>query len=220
MRDDRKILPRDAGPEDVCQRCGLDDDARARLETYVEALKRWNGHINLVAPSTLPEVWVRHVADGLQLLSPLRQRGMRQVLDLGSGGGVPGLVLALAEPALDVHLVESTARKCAFLRQVAQACGIDVNIHQQRIEALDAQTLGAGRQTAVTARALAPLPRLLDLAAPLLERGAQAFLLKGRQARVEMEEARRSGWRFDSEMKPSITDTEGAILMLREVRRG
>ncbi len=220
MLDDRKILPRDAGPEDVCQRCGLADDARARLETYVEALNRWNAHINLVAPSTLPEVWVRHVADGLQLLPPLRQRGMRQVIDLGSGGGVPGLVLALAEPALDVHLVESTARKCAFLRQVAQACGIDVNIHQQRIEALDAQALCAGPRTAVTARALASLPRLLDLAAPLLERGAQAFFLKGRQARMELEEARRSGWRFDSEMKPSITDTEGAILMLREVRRG
>jgi len=213
-------LPQDAGPEEVCRRFGLDDAACARLADYVAALAKWNAHINLVAPSTLPQAWVRHVADGLQLLPLLRSHGILQVVDLGSGGGVPGLVLALADPGLDVHLVESTARKCAFLRQVAQAYGIDVNIHQQRIETLDAGALGVGPHTAVTARALAPLPRLLELAAPLLKSGARAFLLKGRQLEEEVQAARREGWQFDSQTQPSITDVEGTIVILREVRRG
>ena len=209
----------DAGAQEVCARFGLDEAVCARLRAYVEALEKWNAHINLVAPSTLPQAWVRHVADGLQLLPLLRNAGVQQVIDLGSGGGVPGLVLALADPGLDVHLVESTARKCAFLRQVAQQCGIDVKIHQQRIETLDADALGIGPDTAVTARALAPLPRLLALAAPMLEKGARAFLLKGRQAAEELQEARREGWRFDSQMKSSVTDTEGKVLILQEVGR-
>ncbi len=217
MSMSEKILPADAGAKEVCARFGLDEAACARLKAYVAALEKWNAHINLVAPSTLTQVWVRHVADGLQLLPLLRAAGLKQVIDLGSGGGVPGLVLALADPALDVHLVESTARKCAFLRQVAQQCRIDVNIHHQRIETLDADALGIGPHTAVTARALAPLPRLLELAAPLFEKGACALLLKGRQAPEELEQAQREGWRFDSQVKPSVTDTEGKVLILHGV---
>ena len=213
------LLSANAGPDEVCAHFGVDAAACARLRTYVQALEKWNAHINLVAPSTLAQAWVRHVADGLQLLPLLREEGVRQVIDLGSGGGVPGLVLALAEPTLDVHLVESTARKCAFLRQVAQASGIDVNIHQARIESLDPRALGVNASTAITARALAPLPRLLALASPFLRQGAVGLFPKGRTLDRELQEARAEGWRIDSQAIPSITDAEGMILKVREVRR-
>ena len=214
-----EILPAHSGPEEVCRRFRMDEAACGRMRAYVEALAKWNACINLVAPATLPQAWVRHVADGLQLLPLLREAGIRKVIDLGSGSGVPGLVMALAAPDLDVHLVESTARKCAFLRQVAQACGIDVNIHQRRIEALEPEIFGAGPETAVTARALAPLPRLLEMAAPLLAQGGTAVLPKGRRAALELQEARRAGWRFESQLKPSVTDAEGKIIVLRGVGR-
>ena len=213
------LLSANAGPDAVCAHFGLAAAACARLRAYVEALERWNPHINLVAPSTLAQTWVRHVADGLQLLPLLRKEGMRRVIDLGSGGGVPGLVLALADPRLEVHLVESTARKCAFLRQVARACGIDVNIHKARIESLDPLMLGTDASTAITARALAPLPRLLEMAYPFLRRGAMGLFPKGRTWKREMQEAKARGWQIDSQAIPSVKDAEGMILKVREVRR-
>ena len=219
MSTSENILPVDAGAEEVCAHFGLDEAACDRLRVYVAALEKWNTHINLVAPSTLPQAWVRHVADGLQVLPLLKRQGLGKVIDLGTGGGVPGLVLALADPTLDVHLVESTARKCAFLRQVAQQCGIDVNIHQARIESLDVETLRPDAATAITARALAPLSRLLELASPFLRRGAVGIFHKGRTLQQELEAARAEGWQIDSQAIPSITDAEGNILMVREVRR-
>ncbi len=205
--------------EDVCRFFNLPEDACSRLTVYVEALKRWNPHINLVAPSTLPQAWVRHVADALQLL-PLIPFHVNQIVDLGSGSGVPGLVLALAMPERwRVHLVESTGRKCAFMRQVAQRAGVDINIHQRRIEQVDPGVLGIDENSVVTARALAPLPRLLELAVPMFERGAGAMLHKGRTAREEVEAARKAGWRFDAEFIPSVTDREAWILRLNEVHR-
>ena len=216
---EENLLPAHAGPEEVCDFFGLDKLACARLRAYVDALTKWNPHVNLVASSTVPQVWVRHVADGLQLLPLLKENDLRKVIDLGSGGGVPGLVLALAEPALDVHLVESTARKCAFLRQVAQTCGIDVNIHQARIESLDTAIVTADVHTAISARALAPLPKLLALAWPWLQNGAWGLFLKGRGMVAELEQAKREKWQFDSQAIPSVTDAEGSILMVKEVHR-
>lgn len=219
VSEDMRHLPPDAGQEEVCRFFGLPEDACARLATYVAALERWNPHINLVAPSTLKQAWVRHVADALQLL-PLVPDHVKQIVDLGSGSGVPGLVLALAVPERwDMHLVESVARKAAFMRQVAQRAGVDVNIHQRRIEQLDARALGADPHTLVTARALAPLPRLLELAGPLLEAGAMALLPKGRSAREELEASRRAGWRFTVEEFPSVTNLEAHILRVGEVGR-
>ena len=212
-------LPPDAGRDEVCRFFGLTPQACARLETYVRELRRWNPHINLVAPSTLKRAWTRHVADALQLL-PLIPEGVKRIVDLGAGSGVPGLVLALAEPERwDVHLVEAAGRKCAFMRQVAQRAGIDVNMHHERIEALAAREPIAGPDTLITARALASLPELLALAEPMLEGGTEALLPKGRTARAEVEEARRRGWRFRLEAYPSVTDKEASILRLSEVRR-
>ena len=216
--DETKRLPRGAGEREVCRFFGLSGESCARLAIYVAALQRWNPHINLVASSTLNDAWVRHVADSLQLL-PLVPDHVTQIIDLGSGSGVPGLVLALAAPGKwDMHLVEAAARKCAFLRRVAQESGIDVKIHHRRIEDVDVAALGAGRQTLVTARALAPLPGLLALAAPFLQRGAAALLPKGRAADEEIAVARRGGWRFALEIFPSVTQPGARILRLSEVR--
>ncbi len=213
-----KLLPPEAGPEEVCAFFRLDDAACARLALYVEELRRWNARMNLVAPSTLAEAWVRHVADGVQLLMHLPE-GVRQVMDLGSGSGVPGLVMALAAPhRVRWTLVESNHRKCAFLRQVAQRAGIDVNIIQKRIESLDAEALAAGHETMVVARALAPLPRLLKMASALFATGASALLPKGRQAQDELAEARQC-WQFDSQAFPSVTEADAIILLLQEIRR-
>ena len=217
-RNTVKRLPPGAGRREVCRFFGLSADACARLEIYVAALKRWNPHINLVASSTLSDVWVRHVADALQLL-PLVPEHVTQIVDLGSGSGVPGLVLALASSGKwEVHLVEAAARKCAFLRWVAQKAGIDIEIHQRRIEDVDVAALGAGRQTMIMARALAPLPQLLALAAPFLERGGMALLPKGRSADDEIAVARKEGWRFALEVFPSVTQAEARILRMSEVR--
>ncbi len=214
------LLPPDATREEVCAFFRLDDAACARLALHVDELRRWNARMNLVAPSTMPQVWTRHVADGLQLLAHL-PRDARQVIDLGSGSGVPGLVLALAAPErARFTLVESNHRKAAFLRQVAQQAGIAINMMAARIEALDAAALAVDNQTVLVARALAPLPRLLALAEPFWQAGARALLLKGREAAREMEEARKAGWQFDSRAYRSMTDHEGQVLLLQEVRRG
>ena len=212
------LLPVDADAEEVCGFFGLEDEACGRLRLYVEELRHWNARMNLVAPSTLEQVWQRHVADGVQLLEHLPEEA-RQVIDLGSGSGVPGLVMALAAPERARYvLVESSSRKCAFLRQVAQRAGVAVAVLPRRIETLDAAGLGVGPETVIVARALAPLARMLDLAAPLFEAGAQAVLLKGRQAAAEVDAARRH-WDFRADMVNSVTDAEGVIVKLREVRR-
>ena len=152
-------------------------ETRGGLERYVETLLAWQERTNLVAPSTLDDLWQRHVADSLALtpfLPPCR------VLDLGSGGGFPGIVLAVlwrGEPQAHVTMVESLARKTAFLRRALRETGGNGTVLDRRIETLDpAET---GPVDCVTARALADLPTLCALAAPFLERGARALFHKG-----------------------------------------
>ena len=217
----RKILDPDAGREEVCLQFNVSRESFARLSFYVEELKRWQKRINLVGPGTLSRVWVRHVADGLQLLPLLREGGYSQLVDLGSGGGVPGLVVALALHGYsDPHvlLVESNAKKAAFLRHVVREAGICATILNTRIEHLDMDALGCGPQTAVTARALAPLPKLLELAGPMLKRGATGFFLKGQDVDEELTEATRY-WKLRVRSYPSVTDPEGVILKVEEIRR-
>ncbi len=213
----KPLLPASAEAEEVCAFFGLDAEACDRLRMYVEELGKWNAAINLVARSTLPHAWVRHVADGVQLLGHLPDDA-EQVIDLGSGSGVPGLVMALAAPErAPFVLVESNRRKCAFLKRVAQRAGIDITVVEQRIETLDARTLGVDGRTVITARALAALDKLLDMAAPLLETGASALVPKGRTAQAELAAARQR-WHFDSQALPSVTDEQGVILKLWNIR--
>ena len=216
-----EILDPDAGPEEVCARFDVSRESCARLSLYVEELKRWQKRINLVGPGTLSRAWVRHVADGLQLLPFLREGGYAQLFDLGSGGGVPGLVVALAlygHSDTHVLLVESNAKKAAFLRHVVREAGICATILNTRIEHLDMDALDCGPRTAVTARALAPLPGLLRLAGPMLERGATGLFLKGQDVDEELTEATRY-WKLRVRSYPSVTDPGGVILKVEEIRR-
>lgn len=188
----------------------------ARLDAHVALLDTWQPKINLVGPSTLQEVWTRHVLDSAQLLGSFEARpagGPPPVwLDLGSGAGFPGLVLDHLG-AGHVHLVESDGRKCAFLRQVTIATGSQARIHTCRIERMEPFAVDI-----VTARALAPLADLLAYAEPFVSQDSEFRLLKGEQAEKELTRARQS-WTFDVESLPSRSDPRGVLLRLTGVRR-
>jgi 16S rRNA (guanine527-N7)-methyltransferase len=158
---------------------GADSRMEGRLDTYVDLLARWRKATNLISESAFSQVWARHIADSAQLLAfaPLARRWV----DLGSGAGFPGMVIAiqLAEiEGAEVHCIESDQRKCAFLRAVARATSAPAHVHATRIEALGPAMLKP--VDAVTARALAPLPGLLGLARPWLTRGAVGIFPRGR----------------------------------------
>ncbi|HVL72658.1 MAG TPA: 16S rRNA (guanine(527)-N(7))-methyltransferase RsmG, partial [Beijerinckiaceae bacterium] len=163
---------------------------------------------NLVGPGTLDRIWTRHFADSLQLLD--LAPSARTWLDLGSGAGLPGLVLGvvLAERGGRIDLVESNGRKCAFLRHAARVTGAAARVHEGRIEALVSRFAGV---EVVTARALAPLPKLLAWNERLLKTGTVGLFPKGREAEAELTEARKS-LRFEADVVPSRTDREGRII--------
>ena len=197
----------DAGRRSVA--AGVSRETLARLDAYVALLHRWQGAKNLVGPNTLAEVWSRHVADSLQLAAHAPLTGLW--VDLGSGAGFPGLVLAIlaAETgAARVALVEANTRKCAFLREVARVTGAPAEVHDARIESVVDGFVGA---TVVTARALAPLAILLDWAKPLLTAGAIGLFPKGRDAEAELTAARER-WRFEADLLPSRTASDARIV--------
>lgn len=184
-----------------------------RLVAIVALLEKWQRTINLIAPATLPTIWTRHVADSLQLV-PLAGEGVRRWVDLGSGGGFPGLVVAavLAErDGSDVTLVESDTRKAAFLREAARIAELPATVLPARIEQVAPQ-IAAGVEV-VSARALAPLPKLLDLAHPFLAQGARGLFLKGQDVDNELTESAKS-WRIDAKITESLTDKGGRIVIV------
>lgn len=183
-----------------------------RIEAFVPLLLRWNARINLIAPMTEAAVRQRHVADSLQLL-PLVPPGEGPLGDLGSGGGFPGLVLAMAVER-PVHLVESDRRKAAFLQTAAAALGLHhVQVHAERIEAVTLPPLAV-----LTARALAPLEKMLPWAERLLAPDGVAIFPKGRTALEEMQAAA-SGWTMSAERFKSSTDADASIFRLSRIRR-
>jgi 16S rRNA (guanine527-N7)-methyltransferase len=188
-----------------------------RLDVLVAQLLKWQKTINLVAPKTLPEVWTRHVADSLQVAA-LIPPDARIVVDLGSGGGFPGLAVAAAladRDGAEIQLVESDQRKAAFLREAARAMGVPVTVHNARIEsALQSWPHGAD---AVTARALAPLPRLLKLAAPLLKAGTLGIFPKGRETNDELAQAERE-WVLRADLVPSLTDPDARVVVVSSLK--
>ena len=190
------------------------DVSRETLEcvsAYLDLLRRWQRAVNLVGASTLEDPWRRHILDCAQIV-PLVPADARAVLDLGSGAGLPGLVLALLGVP-GVHLVESDQRKAQFLREAARLTGAPVTIHAQRIEQVSGLTADV-----VTARALAPLPRLLALAEPFLTPQTICLFLKGKTAEGELTEARRS-WHMFTEFLPSRSGSSGVLLKLQGVGR-
>lgn len=199
-------------PEEFQATTGVSRETLDRLRAYAELLVRWQAKINLVGPDTIPDLWRRHFLDSAQLI-PLLPQSIHRVMDMGSGAGFPGLVLAVMG-APDVHLIESDARKCAFLREVARVTGTRATIHNCRIEKVP--PLAADL---VTARALAPLEKLLDWAAPHMAPGAQCLFLKGRGSEDELTAAAKE-WNISVGRVPSLSDPSGAILHLKEVSRG
>ena len=184
-----------------------------RLDRFVATLLAWQKRINLIAPASVGEIWTRHVADSLQLL-PLAPAA-RVWLDLGSGGGFPGLAIACAladTPAARVHLIESNGKKAAFLREAVRVTGAPTIVHQARIAHMG--TRPDESIEVVTARALAPLNDLLGLAEPWMKRGAQALFPKGQDVGAELTEASKC-WKMTADLVPSRTDPKARIVMIR-----
>ena len=189
-------------------------ETMAGLVLYETLLRKWQKSINLVSSATLSELWRRHMLDSAQLAA-LAPDDARDWVDLGSGGGFPGLVIAIIlkdRPGFRMHLVESDQRKCVFLREVARETGAPVEVHAWRIEEFAAER-GATADI-VSARALAPLERLLGWAAPLFGTETIGLFLKGQGIEGELTEARK-GWIFEAEFSPSRSDPSGCVLKLR-----
>ena len=184
----------------------------ARLDAYVALLETWNRRINLVSRRSLDDVWRRHILDSAQLAA-LLPSAARVLLDLGSGAGFPGLVLALLTPGLAVHLIEADRRKAIFLREACRVTGTEAMVHDQRLEDLAPFPLDV-----VTARAFAPLPRLLDLSQSFHGPDTLFLLLKGQDVAEELTKAAKC-WNMTVERHRSLSDPRGVILSLREVAR-
>jgi 16S rRNA (guanine527-N7)-methyltransferase len=201
--------------EEFAATADVSRETSERLGRYAELLVKWQGRMNLVSAETLGDLWRRHMLDSAQLLKLLPQATL-SVADIGSGAGFPGLVLAILG-VRQVHLIESDTRKCAFLAEAARAAGLDAGrnpvIHRTRVE-----TIEGLRVDAVTARACAPLARLLGYAAPMLRPESVCLFLKGGRVGEELTQAEKT-WRMEVERFPSLSDPSGTILRINQVAR-
>lgn len=192
-------------------------ETERRFDIYVDLLARWRQTTNLISESTFPAVWTRHIADSAQLLALAPDA--RRWVDMGSGAGFPGLVIAIqliGDAGAVVHCIESDRKKCAFLRDVVRATGAPAVIHAARVEAIDQTALGT--VDAVTARAFAPLPRTLELANLWLEQGAFGIFPRGRTADNQRETLPDPS-RYSIERFPSVTDAAAVILRIATHQR-
>jgi 16S rRNA (guanine527-N7)-methyltransferase len=191
-------------------------ETEKRLDAYVDLLVQWQAKTNLVASSTLPNLWTRHISDSLQLLA--LAPSAKIWVDLGSGGGFPGLVLACAlagSPGAMVHLVERNAKKAAFLREALRITGAAGTVHLADIG--DSVDSLSGPVDCITARAVAPLHQLVGFAEPLVGRGAKALFLKGQDVEAELTEATKY-WKLTPRLHPSLTG-QGWIVELDRIER-
>lgn len=198
-------------PQDFAAECDVSRETLARLEAYAELLVSWSARINLVGANTIGDLWRRHFLDSAQLLAHV-PAATQSLIDLGSGAGFPGLVLAiLGVPG--VVLVEADARKCAFLREAARVAAAPATIRNARIESLSPQIVDV-----VTARGCAALDRLLPLAERFIGPDTVCLFPKGEKAGQELTAARRA-WTMDATCHDSRSDPRGAILCLQRVSR-
>lgn len=203
--------PEALGPEGFAATVAVSRETLDRLQIYLDLLVHWQRRINLVGRATLADPWRRHILDSAQLLRFLPDRP-GSVVDLGSGAGFPGLVLAMCGIG-GVHLIESDRRKAQFLLEVARRTDVAVDVHPARIEQLPGWPADV-----VTARALAPLPRLLELAERFLAPHSQCLVLKGAAVRNELTAASRR-WHMIPEIFTSLSDPSGAVLKLEGIAR-
>ena len=189
------------------------DAQMADLHAFLSLLTAWNERMNLVGPSALAAFWPRHAYDSAQLLTFKPEA--KTWADLGAGAGFPGLVLAIllkGTPGARIHLVESMAKRCRFLAEVAERLSLPVDIHNVRAEDLGITV------DIVTARACAPLPRLLGYAEPYLRKGATGLFLKGQDVVSELTEATKY-WKFEAELAASLSHPDGRVLQVKGLSR-
>jgi len=205
------------GPRDLQRDLGVSRETIHRLETHRRLLAEWSERMNLVGPKELELYWGRHALDCAQLaqLAPNAKRWV----DLGAGAGFPGIILAclLADtPGASVHLVESTGKKARFLEEAIKVIGLPGKVFNDRIETFGA---GDGPYDVVTARALAPLPRLMGYAKPILDRGAQGLFLKGADLDAELAATNAlNGGAYQVDVRESISDPRGRVLRVTKAR--
>ncbi|HTT98275.1 MAG TPA: 16S rRNA (guanine(527)-N(7))-methyltransferase RsmG [Rhizomicrobium sp.] len=199
------------GPEEFAAETGVSRETLARLKAYVGLLEDWNARHNLVSASSLADVWRRHVWDSAQLAKYI-PADARTLADLGSGGGFPGIVLAeLLRDRVQVSLFESIAKKCAFLAEVSGRLGLNLKIRNTRMETTDHEAFDV-----VTARACAPLDKLLGYAQHFVGSNTVCLFLKGQNVGSELTEAHKH-WKLSLQQHPSLTDPSGSLLEIREL---
>ncbi len=201
-------------PANFAERFLVSRESMEKLEAYVALLIQWQAKINLVANSTIPQIWERHIADSLQVLAHLPPE-TKAIADLGSGAGLPGLVLACCGD-WTVHFYESNLKKSAFLMEALRVTQSKGQVHSVRLETLHHVKLPT--VDIVTARALAPLPLLLDYAEPFLSAGARGLFHKGRELETELTDAQKY-WRIQFKKHTSPIDSESFLLEVKEATR-
>jgi 16S rRNA (guanine527-N7)-methyltransferase len=208
-------VPRPTAEElQTISKLSVSRESLERIDAFLGLLFEWQRKTNLVSPASLPAVWTRHVIDSLQLL-PHLNGPPRAIADLGSGGGFPGVILAIAS-GRPVDLYESNQKKAAFLSEALRVSRATGSVRVGRLE--EVATPAKGQYAYVTARALAPLPELLGYAAPFIASGATGLFLKGKDADLELTESSKS-WRIKMDKQKSLTDSEAVLLAVKEISR-
>jgi 16S rRNA (guanine527-N7)-methyltransferase len=209
------MIPLSENPGGILRAYNVSRESLERLEEYVELLLSWQRSFNLIGNSTASTIWTRHILDAVQLL-PLLPPRTTAIADLGSGAGIPGLVLAIAGE-LEAHLYESTGKKAAFLREAIRKTSTKAQVHNVRLETLRGRT-DLPMVQCVVARALAPLPLLLDYAEPFLKQGAIGLFHKGQDVDLELTDATKC-WKLNFEKHQSACDPRGVVLEVKEAIR-
>jgi len=196
-------------PEEFAQVTNVSRETLGRLILFAELLGKWQKSINLVGDQSLPDLWRRHMLDSAQL-APHVPKAARVITDLGTGAGFPGLILAVLLDT-EINLVESSGKKITFLREAARITGAPVSFYHGRIEKIQLP-----KSDVIVSRALAPLDKLLGLAAPHLTPGGVCLFLKGRAVDQELTAAQKN-WKMHIQQFPSATDPSGKIMLIQDI---
>lgn len=195
---------------EFCDRFFVSRETFEKLECYQALLLKWQRRINLISPNTVADIWQRHILDSCQLYPLIKDKAGR-VVDLGSGAGLPGIILAILGCS-DIHLVESDTRKCQFLKESSREIGLDILIHNDRIE-----KTSLGNVAYITARALKSLDQLLNWSRHLLTPSTICLFPKGKNYAKELEDVQRL-WQFKYEIMPSTIDESGIVLIVKQIQ--
>ena len=200
-----KVLEPTKQELEIMEKKNVSRETFLKFQTYLDLLQKWNPHINLVSNDSIKDAWSRHIIDSLQIYGQISNPHNKEIADLGSGGGFPGLVLAISA-VKKIYLIESDGRKCSFLREVARKLDLfHVEVVNKRIEDIELKI------DVVTVRALADLSTLISYAKPLLKENGECFFLKGDRWEQELTVARKL-WQFNCRSYPSISGSTGMIL--------